>query len=256
MKIATYNIWNSEQGMPERAQHILLEIRKTEADVICLQEVPHQAMAEEMAQEAGYPVCFFVPYPQEAEGLCILSRMPLRKKISCMETANAIFASFTQGGKQIGVLNLHLPWDSALERERQMVALVSSAALEACDEVYMAGDFNCTETADVQRFLDGECTLQGQEANPRWFDLAASDAQRRGTKPVCTLNFLENPRFQRNVRNTIEVNARYDRILLRNPYPHDFPVLKSCTVFGQTVYPETQLAASDHYGVLVEVEET
>lgn len=251
MKIATYNLWNLEQGMPERSRHILLEIQKADADILCLQEVADQATAEAMAQVTDYPECFFVPYPQEKEGLCILSRMPLRKKHSCMETANAIFVSFMQEKRQIGVLNIHLPWGSALERERQIAALVQFPELEKCDVVYMAGDFNGTETADVQRFLNGECTLQWQEANPRWFDLAASDAHRRGTEPVCTLNFLENPRFQ---RNTIEVSARYDRILLRNPYPHDFPVLKSCTVFGQTVYPETQLAASDRYGVLVEVE--
>ena len=39
MRIATYNIWNSEQGMPYRTNCIIGEIRKLNADVICLQEV-------------------------------------------------------------------------------------------------------------------------------------------------------------------------------------------------------------------------
>ena len=111
MKIATYNIWNSENSMPAREKYIIAEIQKVRADILCLQEVPNKA----------------------AE---------------------------------------------------------------------------------------------------------------------CTLNFRENPRFR---NNTIELNARFDRIMLRNPYPEDFPVLESCAVFGKTVYEDIHLEASDHYGVVVEV---
>ena len=39
MKIATYNIWNSESGMPYRIKYIVNEIKLINADVICLQEV-------------------------------------------------------------------------------------------------------------------------------------------------------------------------------------------------------------------------
>ncbi len=74
-----------------------------------------------------------------------------------------------------------------------------------------------------------------------------------GTKAEDTLNFRENPRFK---HNTIESNVRVDRILLRNTYPHEFPMLKECTVFGRQIYEDIGLSASDHYGVVVEIEWT
>ena len=84
-----------------------------------------------------------------------------------------------------------------------------------------------------------------------WFDLALSYAERTHEHPEYTLNFMENPRF---INNTIEINSRVDRIMSRNTYPEEFPVLRNCQVFGQTVYEETKLAASDHYGVSVDMD--
>ncbi len=39
MKIATYNVWNSVNGMPYRKNHIVNEMKKVNADVWCLQGV-------------------------------------------------------------------------------------------------------------------------------------------------------------------------------------------------------------------------
>ncbi len=39
MRIATYNIWNTDVGMPERMQSILTQIKLVNADILCLQEV-------------------------------------------------------------------------------------------------------------------------------------------------------------------------------------------------------------------------
>ena len=46
----------------------------------------------------------------------------------------------------------------------------------------------------------------------------------------------------------------FDRILLQNTYPQQFPVLSRCNVFGTAIYEDIALAASDHYGVVVEME--
>lgn len=137
------------------------------------------------------------------------------------------------------------------ERERQIADIVATVDDKKVDYLFLAGDFNCTDTSDVQRFLTGECLLAGNEAKPRYYDLALAYAELIGKEPECTLDFRKNPRFQ---NNTIELNARFDRILLRNTYPCEFPVLRSCITFGQTVYEDIRLAASDHYGVAVEIE--
>lgn len=214
MKIATYNIWNSESGMPYRIKYIVNEIKLINADVICLQEVSTRKLAESIA-------------------------------------ANAIYCSFFYNSHKIAVVNVHLPWDSVLSREHQIIKIVNAVDKKTYDYVYMAGDFNCSDFSDVQRFLLGECTLNNCEALPCWFDLASAYAEITGKKAENTLDFRKNPRFK---GNTVETNSRFDRILLQNTYPQQFPVLSGCNVFGTAIYEDIALAASDHYGVVVEME--
>ena len=80
MKIATYNIWNSESGMPYRIKYIVNEIKLINADVICLQEVSSRKLAEGIATNADYPYWYF------------------------------------DNSQKIAVVNVHLPWDSVLDR--------------------------------------------------------------------------------------------------------------------------------------------
>ena len=251
MKIATYNIWNSENGMPHRSKYIITEIQKIEADVICLQEVQNRKMVEDIAIKAGYQYCFFDNYQDDEEGLCILSKSPFEECDSWLAHTNAIYCSVMCNDKKIAIINVHLPWEGVAERERQIVDIVTAIDKKQYDCVYMAGDFNCNDSSDVQRFLRGECLLDNRESKPCWFDLALSHAELTKSEAECTLNFRENPRFK---HNTIETNARFDRILLRNTYPCDFPILNKCTVFGQTIYEDINLSASDHYGVVVEID--
>ncbi len=120
MKIATYNIWNSESGMPYRENHIIDEILKVKADIICLQEVSGKAMVESIAEKAGYEYYFFDHYENDEEGLCILSKIPFAECDSWLHKANAIYASFEWNDKTIAVINLHLPWDSVAERSGKL----------------------------------------------------------------------------------------------------------------------------------------
>ena len=214
LKIATYNIWNSESGMPYRIKYIVNEIKLINADVICLQEVSTRKLAESIA-------------------------------------ANAIYCSFFYNSQKIAVVNVHLPWDSVLSREHQIIKIVNAVDKKTYDYVYMAGDFNCSDFSDVQRFLLGECTLNNCEALPCWFDLASAYAEITDKEAEDTLDFCRNPRFK---GNTVETNSRFDRILLQNTYPQQFPVLSRCNVFGTAIYEDIALAASDHYGVVVEME--
>lgn len=251
MKIATYNIWNSESGMPERNQYLINEIKKEAADIICLQEVKNNQQAELIARQAKYDFMFFDNYNHENEGLCILSHFPFHQQVSLLENINVIYISVLVKEKIIGIVNLHLPWDSAISRENQIVAAISRLENEKWNYTFIIGDFNCSDSSDVQRYLLGECTIRDTEANPCFYDMAESYSELTNTKVEATLDFRENPRFK---RNTIEKNQRFDRILLRNPYPLEFPVLKNCYVWGKQVYEKIELAASDHYGLIIDFE--
>ena len=67
LKIATYNIWNSESGMPYRIKYIVNEIKLINADVICLQEVSSRKLAESIAANADYPYWYFDNYPDNED---------------------------------------------------------------------------------------------------------------------------------------------------------------------------------------------
>ena len=246
MKIATYNIWNSEAGLPFRFQQIIDEITNLDADIICLQEVANREWHDEISALCGY---FYSCY-QEKTGLSILSR------VSVEETYDFEFgtaACMQLEGKTILVTNVHLPWDSASLREKSIVDIVKGMADIEADISFLMGDFNSSADSSVHRFLTNEQSLLGCDAY--FYDLAEAFADMSGKKPLATLDFRKNPRWGViQPQNTIEVSQRFDWILLKNPYPAEFPVLKFYRIFGTKISGETGLAASDHYGALVEME--
>lgn len=251
MRIATYNIWDSQDGMPYRTQHLIEEIEKISADIVCLQEVCDRKMAEDISKLNNYEFCCFENYSGEDEGLAILSKRPFISTVTLLGRANALIGLFDVCGKKLCIVNIHLPWDSPINREKQIIEINSYLEEGQFDYAILAGDFNCTETSDVNRFLLGECLLDGKESRYNWYDMALSYSQRIMSKPDFTLNFTTNPRF---TNNTIEINSRVDRIMLRNTYPMELPKLKNCHIFGQKIYDDTKLSASDHYGVLAEID--
>lgn len=246
MKIATYNIWDSEAGLPFRFQQIIDEITKLDADIICLQEVANREWHDEISAHCGY----FYSYYQKKTGLSILSR------VSVEETYDFEFgtaACMQLEGKTILVTNVHLPWDSASLREKSIVDIVKGMADIEADISFLMGDFNSSADSSVHRFLTNEQSLLG--CDTYFYDLAEAFADMSGKKPLATLDFRKNPRWGViQPQNTIEVSQRFDWILLKNPYPAEFPVLKFYRIFGTKISGETGLAASDHYGALVEIE--
>ena len=251
MRFATYNVWNADEGMPQREKYIIDEIINCKADILCLQEVRDRMRAERIACEAGYRYFFFDNYQNENEGLEILSKIPFDKCASWLSDTNAIFSSFAYNDSILAIVNLHLPWKGSLKRENQIIDIMEHIQMERFDYILLMGDFNCSDKSDVYRFLTGDCSLKNKEANPCWYDLASAYADLTQTPVDSTLNFRRNPRF---TNNTIEVNQRFDRIMLRNTYPNEFPILKQCSTFGQRIYSDIALSASDHYGVVVEIE--
>lgn len=247
--LATYNIWNSDEGMPYRMECILQELQKINADVICLQEVKNLELAREIADRLG-KTYYFVNYINEEEGICILSTYPIVEKEDWM-CINAQHVIIQYKSKNIGIVNCHLPWDSAINREKYISKIISKLDDKMCDYLFLLGDFNSGNNSDVFRFIMGECSLYENETNPCFYDLALAAAQVNGFAVKDTLDFRNNPRF---LDNTIEINQRFDRIFLRNTYPVKFPRLIECDIFGTEIYSEINLSASDHYGVYAVIE--
>ena len=246
MKIATYNIWHSDTGMPVRFRQLADEITGIKADIICLQEVADREEHVYFSKVCGYPYFHF----QIQNGLSILSRYPIDQPA---DFEYGTSAHIQMGSKTLLIINVHLPWERASLREKAIVNIVESTADIKADYTFLAGDFNSSENSSVHCFLTGEQSLLGADAY--YFDLAEVSAEIHGTKAPATLNFRGNPRWGTvEPKNTLEVNQRFDWILLRNPYPSSMPELKSCMLFGTGISKQTGLAASDHYGVVAEIE--
>lgn len=248
--LATYNIWDSMSGMPFRKKYIMDELRAVKANIICLQEVMNKEMAACISGQMGCRY-FFSNYPGEQQGIAILSNSQIAVSQSWVLDSCSIYSAIKYHNKSVGIVNVHLPWDSVLNREKCMGKILENVKAIKTDYLFIMGDFNCGVSSDIHRMMLGECTINGIEANPCYYDLAFSYADITGNKVCDTLDFRENPRFR---GNTIETNQRFDRIMLRNTYPNDFPVLLDSNIFGTKVYEDIGLAASDHYGVYVQLE--
>lgn len=246
MKVATYNIWDSNAGMPMRFQQLIREIAGIKADIICLQEVANREKHDRLSELCEYAYSHW----QAQTGLSILSRYPMDK---VFDFEYGTSACISIEGKTFLIVNVHLPWEKASLREKVIVNMIRRTACINADFTLFMGDFNSSERSSVHRFLTNEQSLLENDAY--FFDLAEVFAEMTETKPPVTLNFRENPRWGTvEPRNTIEVNQRFDWILLKNPYPASLPVLKHCTIFGTEICEENHLAASDHYGVAAEIE--
>ncbi|MBP3293776.1 MAG: endonuclease/exonuclease/phosphatase family protein [Clostridia bacterium] len=242
MKIASYNLWESDAGMPERLEQIIEEVTSCRADIFCLQEVS-RPIFDLLTRNFPY---FHL---NEPSGTALLSRYPLD---AVNNSEFSVSATISVDGISLRIVSLHLPWKSASERERAIVWIVRENEEILTDYTLLAGDFNCSEQSAVHHFLIGEQSLHGADAF--FFDLAEAWSEHTGSPPSVTLDFRNNPRWGIvDPPNTIQKSVRYDRILIKNPYPQDFPVLQSFERFGTKSSPVTRLCASDHYGVAAEL---
>lgn len=254
MKIATYNIWNDEATLELRTKQIIEEICAVDADIIGLQEVSTEFYDKNLAEKAGYMHHVFMQYPGEEEGLAILSRYPLIFLEALYQRENyansiAMNAFFMVDGMRFSLTNVHLPWNSVAAREHQILAIDRNLKEQNADFHILLGDFNSDTGSSVDRYLLGDQTLHGCEANPPWNDLASAYAARIGETVKPTLDTVNNPRWAG--KKSIYAPEVMDRIYIRD---HWYGTeLESVKLFGTAVSEKTGYAASDHYGVVAEV---
>lgn len=259
MKIATYNVWNENKNIDIRAEQLIKEIDNVDADIIGLQEVSVDFWTK-LISNIKYPHHVYFPYQGQNEGLAFLSKHSIGNQFFLNGSAEydnslALNIIFEVKGISFSVTNVHLPWDSALAKEKQIVA-IDKYIHDQKDKAHffiLIGDFNCTLSSSVHHYLLGEQTLLGCEAKPYWNDLATAHAALNGYDIIPTLDFVTNPRWRG--KNTNYVPDTCDRIYIMESFNWDYEFkLRNVNVFGKEVSPETGFAPSDHYGLLADVE--
>ncbi|WP_240842428.1 endonuclease/exonuclease/phosphatase family protein [Acidaminobacter sp. JC074] len=243
MKIATYNIWYSGLGWPQRHELIVSEINSLDPDIIGLQEVRNEAYFNKLKEELNYPFGIFHPHEDE-DGLAILSKWP----IEFLEyTHFGLICLIDHGDFKYQVINVHLPYDSILEKETCIVKIMEKAKNIESDYEFILGDFNSNEKSSIYSYVSGDRSLLGTEVDVYWTDLACVAKEQLGLKRQQTLDLMHNPRWKNT--SITDAGAEVDFIFIHDCYPNDYPSLEYFVYFGHSIDEETGYSPSDHYGV-------
>ena len=248
IRIATFNIWNSDRGMPRRGEQIIEEIKKVNADLICLQEVREDFYNKIKSEISEYKYDYYHTINNKYDGLLVLSRYPILTK---RYTKSAVPTTFEYEDDSFLLVDVHLPSDNITQEELDIVNILREIDDIDTDHAILAGDFNCSVNSSVHHYLKGERTLLNSEANPRFYDLAEVYADITDSIPEKTLDLRDNPRWKG--RNYTYTSSRLDRIYLRDTFPRSPPLLESFSLFGKDVDEKSGYCASDHYGVVAEI---
>jgi endonuclease/exonuclease/phosphatase family metal-dependent hydrolase len=255
MKILSYNIWNNDRDFTPRLELLAKTIREIDPDIIALQEVRNYRVVQYIQSETRLEHYCWQPYPDCEEGLAIFSKYPITFNWNNWDNdmdfhnSGVVNLSVSLNNKKIGITNVHLDYKRALYRELEIVKAVKRIEGGVSNDYeLMLGDFNTYPISSVHGYLTGTQSLHDHSTG--WIDLFDSYSARVNYNQSITLDFYNNPRWDSEY--ALDIPGRFDWILLMNPYPNEYPVLKEFRIIGDKRIDG--MTPSDHYGVFCELE--
>ena len=283
LRAVTINFWGLEAPLDRRLDLAETQLRELDLDVVAMQEVrplhghgvgvgvgdggrtTADLLAGRLGMTAAYHVAvawpehaFGIGTPAGQEGLAILSRLPIldRRATELPEarpTDTRILLSAqieTEAGPMwFHTTHLHYRLDDGVAREKQVVAIdaaIRGVGREPDDlPQILCGDFNAPPDADEIRFLRGLTTLDGRRTH-------FQDAWLRvhGAAPGLTWS-SQNP--QTRPLRSLDIDRRIDYLFVTTRRVDGRgTVLDARVVLDQR--DADGVAASDHFGVLAEVQ--
>ena len=285
IRIVSLNFWGLSAPLDRRLALAIRQLRALDPDVVALQEVrpldgvSGRTTADELADALGLVATYrpSVEWPGGAwgpgsvagqEGLAILSRQaPIEVRSLPLPDARAADArqllsahvSTAFGPIWIHTTHLHYRLDDGLARERQVIAV--DAAVRACgrgnDDApqVLCGDFNATPDSDELRFLRGLTTLDGRRTHFQDAWLRLHDEPRAGEGWVHGVTWSAENELTRPLRS-LDIDRRIDYVLVTSRKRDG----RGTVHRSEVVLAEREgsgadaICASDHYGVLAEVQ--
>jgi endonuclease/exonuclease/phosphatase family metal-dependent hydrolase len=251
LTVVTYNVYN-HTDFERRLPAIVETLRRADADLACLQEVPPgSGMTDEIAAACGYEhssECVFRrPDDGWSEALAVLSRFPVleREPVELRPGVPNCFRLLLDGpGSEVSVYNTHLhPRDSEL-RQREAAIIMERMAREISTPAVLCGDFNAVPG--------------GRTMSVVWSHLVSAFEHAQGRHPETTFPTPLRPPAERTpgfserreaapVDDEAEARAAIDYVLVR---PGQFRAVEATVIGAQldAVWP------SDHYGLRVVLE--
>ncbi|GAA3084911.1 endonuclease/exonuclease/phosphatase family protein [Streptomyces rectiviolaceus] len=274
LRVVTLNVWNTRGDAASRTALINAELRRLEPDLVALQEVlPEQLPGlidgtglhgtHQSQTSATAP-----PHVDRYGGTAIATRQPHRVvEVLDQRGPNApdvpwltlaAHVPVEPVGSQAGpgdVLFLapttSFRLDAEAERERQVLALTDlEARHRTALPTVMAGDFNADSDASSIRYLTGRQSLSGRSTH---FHDAWEVA---GSGPGDTWS-ADNPLATEDIEALVrqpDHRRRLDYVFVGSPHAHPLAFARVRGTRLAFDEPSDGVWASDHYGVVADLE--
>jgi len=279
LRLVTLNLWGIQPPLDARLGLAARQLRALDPDVVCLQEVrpldgvagrtTADALADALGMHARYERAVAWEAGQAGphagqEGLAILTRTPLLEARALpLPEARVADARLLLSGRVatdggpiwVHTTHLHYRLDDGLARERQVLAV--DAAVRACGRgntdapQLLCGDFNAPPDADEIRFLRGLTTLDGRRTHfqDAWLRLHREPGP--GDGPAEGITWSSENELTRPLRS-LDIDRRIDYVFVTSRKRDGRGTVAGCRVV--LTEREDGICASDHYGVLADVQ--
>jgi endonuclease/exonuclease/phosphatase family metal-dependent hydrolase len=283
LRIITLNLWGTEPPLEHRLDLAIRQLRALAPDVVCLQEVrpldgkdgktTAGVIAEALGMSAHYAVAVaweagvHGALPAGQEGLAIIARSIREARVLPLpeprpgDARVMLSAQIDSDGGPIWIHTTHLHYrlDDGLAREHQVLAI--DEAIRAFGRTndsapqILCGDFNATPDSDEMRFLRGLTTLGGRRTHfqDAWLRLHREPVPGEG--PVEGITWSSENRFTRPLRS-LDIDRRIDYVYVtsRKKDGRGTVHVSKVVMTEREGDGEGAICASDHYGVLADVQ--
>lgn len=229
MKICTYNIWESNTNIKKRIELLKKELIQYDIDFLALQEVKDYSLYMDLKTELNYN------YGHYFDGLALLSNESIELEYTYKKN-NSYMLRVTIGNKAFTVV--HFDYEFSKNRNEALNDYFDHLEQSCNDDEFILGDFNESPEENIH------------------FELVMSDFKdyhkeyshklNEFCKP--TLDMNNNPRWK--TQKTDEEPLRVDWIMGNTVSSYKILDVK---LIGVTEV--NGLTPSDHYGVLVTLED-
>jgi endonuclease/exonuclease/phosphatase family metal-dependent hydrolase len=286
LRVVTLNFWGIEPPLDRRLALAIHQLRALAPDVICMQEVrpwrdgdTGETTAELVADQLGGMHAHYatsVRWPAGAhgqtgaageEGLAIIAKTGAileTKMLQLPEPRPAdarllLSAKIATAAAPVWVHTTHLHYrlDDGLAREQQVLAV--DAQIRACGRdasdapQILCGDMNATPDSDEMRFLRGLTTLGGRRTHfqDAWLKHHAEPGLT--SDPAAGITWSsENP--QTRPLRSLDIDRRIDFIYVTSRKKDGRATVATCEVVLRDRAGDDAICASDHYGVMADVQ--
>lgn len=280
LRVVTLNFWGTEAPLDRRIALAVRQLAALAPDVVCMQETrpldglagrtTADALADALGMHAHYAkACEWnagdAGMPKAGqEGLAIIARAPLldTRTLALPEPrladARLLLSGLVATGADpvwVHTTHLHYRLDDGVAREQQVLAIDAAMRALGRDKdsapQILCGDFNATPDSDEMRFLRGLTTVGGRRTHfqDAWLrhhrECTAGDGHAQG------ITWSSENELTRPLRS-LDIDRRIDYVYVTSRKKDGRATIHDCRVV--LVDREDGICASDHYGVLADVQ--